>query len=75
MIKVRWYASDGYVGKDRPQFFSLDPTEFVGMDRAQVAENLAGYLSDDFQNKVVAELADEEASIDEIMAAAKAAKS
>lgn len=72
MIKVKWYASDGYVGKDRPQFFQLDPSEFVGMDRAQIAENLAGYLNDDFQTKVAAELADEDAAIDEIMAAAKA---
>lgn len=53
-IKVRWEASDGYVGGSRPQSFSMDIEEMA--ENCETEEQAREYLDievrADFDNKV-----------------------
>jgi hypothetical protein len=69
-IKVHWQASDGYVGKDRPQVATIDASEFEGLSRREAEELFDELMEDAFRNKVSWDCDDYDGAIDEIMAAA-----
>lgn len=53
---ARWQASDGYVGKSRPQHFTIDEADFEADDDPQFLEEMFfERLDDDFRQKVTAE--------------------
>lgn len=73
-IKVKWSASDGYVGKDRPQTTTIDASEFEGLSRKEAEELFEELMEDDFRNKVSWDCDDYDGAINEIMASASQGK-
>jgi hypothetical protein len=71
-VKVRWYAADGYLCNDRPKTAVIDASDFEGLDRADAEDLFNELMQDIFLEKVAWDCDDYEASLDEIMAAAKA---
>ena len=55
-FKVKYQAADGYVGKDRPLYFSIDSSEIEdGMDDEDLSELYYDMVENDFAQKVSAE--------------------
>lgn len=55
-FKVKWQAADGYVGKSRPQEFTISSDDFEADDDDKYIEGLFwDRLEDDFRDKVRAE--------------------
>lgn len=58
-FRVKWYASDGYVGSDRPHHFSIDETELdEDFDDGDLEVLFYDSLQGAFENKVVPESSD-----------------
>ncbi len=72
-IKVRWQASDGYIGKDRPQVTTIEASDFEGLERREAEALFEELMEDDFRNKVSWDCDDYDGAIDEIMEAAATA--
>jgi hypothetical protein len=70
-VKVRWQAADGYVGGARPQTTTIEASDFEGLSRIEAEELFDELMDDAFREKVTLECDDYEASLNEIMAAAK----
>lgn len=70
-IEVKWQASDGYIGGQRPQSTTIDPSEFLGLERKEAEKLLHEIIDEDFSQKVCVEYSDFNRTINEIMEAAK----
>lgn len=68
-IKVKWQASDGYVGGSRPQSFKVDPEDYKGMTASEIRDAIYEVAQEDFEQKVSWELDDQQGVILEIMKA------
>lgn len=71
VVKIRWQACDGYVGKDRPQETTIDASEFEGLSRSEAENLLSSIMEDEFRQTVTWECDDYEGAVDELMKAAK----
>jgi hypothetical protein len=71
-VTVKWYAADGYVGKDRPKYAEIEVSDFSCMDANEAEELLDEIMQKTFLQQVNWECADYKTSIAEIMAAASA---
>lgn len=70
-IEVKWQASDGYVGGQRPQYTTVEISDFVGLDRDEAQKLFEEIVDDDFRQKVCVDYADYDGSLQEIMEEAK----
>jgi hypothetical protein len=60
-FKIKWEAADGYVGKSRPQSFSIsaEDVRFSG-SLEQAVKLMEDMLFDDFQQKITPEVLNED---------------
>jgi len=68
-IEIPYYIADGYVGGDRPHNFKIDPEDFRGLSRDEIADELETAMRDHFQQHITPELKDEAAAVAAVMAA------
>lgn len=70
-IKVQWQAADGYVGGSRLQVTKIDASDFIGLDRVEAEKLFDEIMEESFREKVCWDCDNYEASLQEIMDAAK----
>ena len=70
-IEITYKITDGYVG-NRPQTFSVDPEDFVGYNREQVASLLDNMATEHMQQRVSADIVDPDDALDRVMKAVDA---
>lgn len=51
-MKVRWQIEDGYVGKNRPQEFTIDDTELEDLSPEEIDEYVNDSIQDAFEQKI-----------------------
>ena len=55
-FRVKYHVADGYVGKDRPLYFYIDPSEVEDdMEDSELSELYHDQIQDEFEQKVFAE--------------------
>lgn len=69
-VKVRWQASDGYVGGSRPQVAIIDVSDYVGLSRFEAENMFDSDMEAAFRDQVQWDCDDYEASLSEIIEAA-----
>ena len=51
-MKVRWEIEDGYLGKSRPQYTSIDDAELEGLSEDERQELISEYVQVDFEQRI-----------------------
>ncbi len=70
IVKVKWQASDGYVGGARPQVTIIDASDYIGLSRLEAEKMFDEDMENAFREKVCWYCDDYEASLGEVIAAA-----
>lgn len=60
-ITIKWQASDGYVGGDRPQYTELFMDDFIDCDNVDsIIEMIGDAVNQDFREKVCSYIRDKD---------------
>ena len=51
-FEIKWGIDDGYVGGNRPQYYTLEASDFEGMTEEGIEEEIYGIIEDEFSQKV-----------------------
>ena len=52
VVELQWYASDGYVNNGRTQAMQVEASNYEGMTKAEIREQLEEEMGEDFGEKV-----------------------